>query len=188
MAENYKIREVEVEISSGVKLTVELTSIDEVKALLRDLDKVELPIGSLVKSKPPVQGAPEPPSDPLSRLEARAGIKSGALSAKKIIAFKNDVPQLMRPSALGAVTEVTLVLLFSLEAGLKKKSISYESFKALFDEQNIKSGSPLPMLLTNLRNSNYIEKKVYSSDRTLILTAKGEERAIEVLKALVPSQ
>jgi Mn-dependent DtxR family transcriptional regulator len=41
------------------------------------------------------------------------------------------------------------------------------------------------MLLSNLKNSNYIDKKAYSTDRTLTLTAKGEKKAIEVLKSLI---
>ena len=38
------------------------------------------------------------------------------------------------------------------------------------------------MRLTDLRNSGYLDKRVYSVGRELRLTAKGEKKAVEVLK------
>lgn len=91
----------------------------------------------------------------------------------------------MKPTLFNAVSDAALVLLFSVEAGLKRSSIEYEAFKGLYESQNIKSGSSLPMLLNNLKNANYIDKKTYDSDRTVRLTAKGEKRAINVLKEVI---
>ena len=59
-----------------------------------------------------------------------------------------------------------------------KKSESTEA-------QNIKSGSPLAMLITNLKNSSYIDKKVYTEDKCLRLTAKGEKQAIDAIKKAI---
>jgi hypothetical protein len=62
--------------------------------------------------------------------------------------------------------------------------MAYDDFKDLYDAQNIKSGSSLPVLLTNLRNAGYIDKKTYSADQTIRLTAKGSNKAEDVIKAL----
>ena len=48
----------------------------------------------------------------------------------------------------------------------------------------MKSGTPLAMLMTNLRNSGYLGKNIYKSDRRLRLTAKGDKRAREILRQL----
>ncbi len=40
------------------------------------------------------------------------------------------------------------------------------------------------MLLTNLRNVGYIDKKAYGADRTERLTAKGANKAEAVIKTI----
>jgi hypothetical protein len=101
------------------------------------------------------------------------------------LAFKDDVPQLLRPSAFNKAMEAALVLLHAVETGLRNSTIEYESFKALYEDQNIKSGTPLSMLITNLRNLGYLDKKEYRDSRKLRLTPKGDKKAIEILKKLI---
>jgi Mn-dependent DtxR family transcriptional regulator len=43
------------------------------------------------------------------------------------------------------------------------------------------------MLLTNLRNAGYVDKKAYAVDRTVRLTAKGATKAEEVIQGLCGS-
>jgi hypothetical protein len=92
------------------------------------------------------------------------------------------VPQLLRPSTFPSVSDATLALIYALEVGVRNTNIAYEDFKAVFDAQNIKTGTPLPMLLSNLKNSGYVDRAAYGSNRTVRLTAKGEKKAEEVLR------
>ena len=121
---------------------------------------------------------------PVGRIETRAGLPSGKLASAKVLAFKDGNPQLLCPAAFPSVSDATLFLLYAVEIGLKKPSIPYDDFKDLYDAQNIKSGTALPMLLTNLRNAGYVDRKVYGADRTVRLTAKGATKAEEVIKGL----
>ena len=187
MSNNYKIRELRIELRPGVILVADVESVDAANKLLKELQE-----GKVVSFQQRVEDLKikreEKSLDsdsPMSRLEVRAELPNGSLQAKDILAFKDDVPQLLRPSIFTSVSDAALVLLYAIEGGLQTKSIGYESFKNLYDSQNIKSGSPLTMLLTNLRNVGYLNRKAYSTNRTLSLTAKGDKKAREVLKGLV---
>jgi len=187
---SYKITSIRVEIRPGVFITAEASGPEDVKHFLDDLKKQGLLVdeGPLV-DRPPTRHQSTPPASkdeesPEARLASRASIPIAALRTAKILAFKDGTPQLFRPGMFGSVSDATLSLMYAAEIGLKKSSITYDDFKVLFEAQNIKSGSPLPMLLSNLHNGGYIDKKAYSSDRTVRLTAKGEKKAEEVLKSL----
>jgi len=39
------------------------------------------------------------------------------------------------------------------------------------------------MILNNLKNAGYVDKKAYEENRILLLTAKGERKGIEVVKS-----
>jgi hypothetical protein len=182
MPNNYKIRELHVELRPGVVLVIDVDSIEAVNKIMKELRAVQLftverTTGKEIKDI-------KLPEDPASRLELRANLSRGTLGGKNILAFKDNVPQLLRPNIFKKVSDAALVLLYAVEGGLQRTSIDYESFKGLYDSQNIKSGSPLAMLITNLRNASYIDKRAYLADRTLRLTAKGDSKAREVLKEL----
>lgn len=187
MSEKYTLREVRVEILPGVYLIADVTSLDGLSQLLADLKNA-----SLLTPQPPKkqEGKKEQeqkvitPFDdtPAGKIETNAQIPAGSLLSKNVLAFKDDLPQFLRPSAFKAATEAALVLIHAVETGLKTTFIDYDSFKGLYESQNIKSGTPLPMLLTNLRNSGYLDKKMYKDGRQLRLTPKGDKRAIEILR------
>lgn len=187
---NYKITSIRVEIGPGVFITAEISSPEDAKQVLEDLKKYNLIVEDEQTrarlSHKHQQVSPAPPDDdsPEARLAGRASIPIATLRAAKILAFKEGTPQLFRPGMFASVSDATLSLLYAAEIGLKKSSIAYEDFKALFEAQNIKSGSSLPLLLSNLHNGGYIDKKAYATDRTIRLTAKGEKKAEEVLKSL----
>lgn len=188
MSEKYKIKEVQILLQSGVSLIADIDSIDGLESILKDLSANGFYLEDKKKSLlPPLKQEAkfQPGIDEAgSRVETKASLPQGALTKAKIIAFKDKIPQLLRPNIFSNVTEAMLVLLFSVESGLQTSKVNYDSFKGLFEAQNIKSGSPMRMLLTNLRNSGYLNKKAYSEDKSLSLTAKGESKAIEVLKSL----
>jgi hypothetical protein len=187
---SYKITSIRVEIRPGVFITAEVSNVEDVKHVLEDLKKVDLLAeDETARARRSQKHQPSPPASteddsPEARLAGRASIPVATLHAAKILAFKDGVPQLFRPGMFASVSDATLSLMYAAEIGLKKSSIAYEDFKALYEAQNIKSGSPLPMLLSNLHNGGYIDKKAYSTDRTVRLTAKGEKKAEEVLKSL----
>jgi hypothetical protein len=183
MSNNYKIRELRVELRPGVVLVIDVDSIEAVNKILKDLRATKLFALEGAPGKE-IKDTKLPTEDPTSRLELRANLPGGSLSAKNILAFKDNVPQLLRPNLFKTVSDAALVLLYAVEGGLRQASIDYESFRGLYDSQNIKSGSPLAMLITNLRNANYIDRKAYLADRTLRLTAKGDRKAREVLNEL----
>ena len=184
---NYKITGVTVEVSPGVTLTAEIASPGDLKQLLEDLNEEGFGTAtSTSKSRHASRSSAEEHGDesPVGRIETRVGLASGKLASAKVLAFKDGDPQLLRPAAFPSVSDATLSLLYAVEIGLKKPSIPYDDFKDLYDAQNIKSGTALPMLLTNLRNGGYIDKKTYGADRTVRLTAKGATKAEEVIQGL----
>ncbi len=184
---SYKITTVMVEVKPGVTMTVELSSLADLKQLLADLEKEGFAKATVIDRKTEPRPAPQPPDTgetPINRMETRISLPPGKLAAAKLIAFKDGVPQLLRPNGFESVSDAALSLLYAAEIGMKKSSMAYDDFKDLYDAQNIKSGSSLPMLLTNLRIAGYIDKKLYGTDRTIRLTAKGEAKAQQVIKVL----
>lgn len=187
---SYKITGVTIEVKPGVKLTAEVSSPAELKQLLDDLHEEGFQSATATTRTGAAASQLEHPVDesPIVRIETRASLAAGRLKSAKVLAFKDGDPQLLRPAAFASVSDATIALLYAVEIGLKKPSIPYDDFKDLYDAQNIKSGTALPMLLTNLRNVGYIDKKAYASDRTIRLTAKGATKAEEVIKGLCGSQ
>ena len=185
-----KLKEVQIQVAPGVIVTAEITDVEELKSILGELKTAGYePTAEVTEIKPKAQVKKDridSDDSPASRVEIRASITAGSLSKSNILVFKDNVPQMLRPNNFNSVSDATLTLLFAVEIGLKRSSVSFDDFKALYDEQNIKSGSPLTMLLTNLKNAGNIDKGKYAADRTVRLTGKGEKKAIEVLKALVP--
>ena len=188
MSEAYKLKEVHIQMQDGVTLIAEVSSVAAVRALLDELGGGDIKvIKHKATLKPPQYNNKEEGSDsPAARLESKAELTGGSLGAKKVLAFKDDVPELLKANTI-SITDAVLILLFAVETGLRKNKIEYESFKGLYEAQNIKSGSPLAMTVTNLRNAGYLDKKVYENEKSLRLTAKGESKAIEVLKSAVQS-
>jgi len=178
----YTIKGAQVTLESGVTVIVETDSIEGVKRFLDEVRTAKL-------GQPPPPAPPETvqterlPDDPIARMETHLGLQSGALARANVVAVKDDVPQLMRPSTFKA-TDAVVTLLFTVERGLGQHRIDYEAFKGLYEAQNLKAGSPLAMILTNLRNQGYLDRKAYADGRKLRLTAKGEQKAMEVIKGV----
>jgi hypothetical protein len=192
MADKYKIKEVNVALTNGITVKVEIEKIENLKDLIDDLKTIGLldlsakPAG---KAEQPIRNKKEKEEDevddnPLSKIEIRADLDAGILTSKKVLGFKNGIPQLFKPGGI-APTESLLVLLFAIENGLNVTKIAFDEFKAIFEGQGIKSGTPLNMLTTNVKNANYIDKKTYDNDRHLTLSSKGADKAKEILKKLV---
>ncbi len=186
MSSQYTIKEVRVSLASGAEIIAEVSSVKGVAALLADLSKEKLEAArrDAVKETPAEKTSDETKGQadsPESRIETKADLKAGSLAKKKVVAFKDDVPQLLRPNAFGATTDAALALIFAFETGLQRSSIEYEAFKGLFESQNIKSGSPLRVILSNLRQAGYLNKTKYNADKSISLTAKGETKAVEIL-------
>jgi hypothetical protein len=165
-------------------VTAEVASVDGVRAFVENLRRTKVTVKSIVTSAQ--DGALQqkgllPGETPEARIEARAELPQGSLAKGNVLAFKDGIPQILHPTAL-KVTDTLLLLLFALETGLRNTNVSYDSFTDLYEAQNVKSGSPLSMSLTNLRNGGYLDKKVYKTSRSLRLTAKGEKKAINMLK------
>ncbi len=184
MTDNYTVKEVQVTLQPGVILVVQIESIVALKKLLKDLQVAEIFSPVTVVEAKPKQAKQSPEDTPERRIEIKAGMPMGKMMGSDILAFKDNVPELPKPSAL-SVTDAVLILLFALETGIKHPKIEYETFKTLYEAQNIKSGSPLAMLLTNLKNRGYIDKKIYTEEKCIRLTAKGEKQAISALNDAV---
>jgi len=188
MSPSYTIKQAIVRLPGGVEVHADVSSADAVRQLLQDLKGLQSngqhqPIEEPDTTREPPEKQKAGPSDtgPASRVETRADLASGSLAKRNVLAFKGDVPQLLRPTAF-SITDALLLLLFAVETGLKKSKVDYDSFKDLFEAQNIKTGSPLSMLAGKLQQMGYLDKKAYGDDRSFSLTAKGEKKAAEVLK------
>ena len=184
MADNYTFKEVQVTLQPGVTLVVQVENISALKKLLKDLQAADIFSPQVLVEAQPKQEKQDFEDTPEHRIEIKAELPIGTIAGSSILAFKDNVPELPKASAL-SVTDAVLILLFALETGLKKNKIEYDVFKALYEAQNIKSGSPLAMLITNVKNRSYIDKKVYTEEKSLRLTAKGEKQAIEALKKAI---
>ncbi len=189
MSTNYKIREVHIFLAEGFEVVADVASVGDIKQLIADLRaEGHKPVSDVQSPKKGQQVDDHKKLDshsPLSKIELRAGIVEGQLSGQSILAIKADLPQLLRPNSFKSTTDALLALLFSIESALGRQSIPYDDFKTIFQSQGIKSGSPLPLLLSNLKLDNYINKKLYDSDREISLSPKGDKKAAEVLRALV---
>jgi hypothetical protein len=155
----------------------------QVLALLKEQEL----IAELVPTTPPVSpfvNAPPSTDDPHTLVELKAGIPQGSLLAKKILAIKDGVPQLLRNNLFSNVTDAVLVLVYAIEIGLRTPRIPYDQFKPLFEAQSLKSGSSLALLLNNLKGRGYIDKKLYDTDRTISLSGKGSQKAADVLQSI----
>lgn len=188
MSDNIKYRELQLKLGEGITLVVDVTSKDDIKAVLTDIADLipESPSKPNAKLNAAASLEVEISGDdsPEARLEIRSGLDEGMLRKQNILAFKDGSPQLLRPASFASVSDATLTLIFAVEAGLKRSFISFDDFKTLYEAQNIKSGSQLAMLLNNLKNAGYIDKTQYNHDRTIRLTAKGEKKATEVLSSV----
>ncbi|RJP28012.1 MAG: hypothetical protein C4533_05915 [Candidatus Omnitrophota bacterium] len=186
----------EILIGNAIKLIIDfddekevisaLSSIEKIKESLVKYDKV-FSTGVPTKTIPIQQG-----KDRLSEVEDEYGkianmlddVNVENLRQSKIFSIKEDAVQLLKPNQFKTATEALCVLIFILESGLGKRDIPYEAFRNIFESQNIKSGSPLVMLMNNLKNAKYIDSKKYDA-KTISLTPKGQENAIGVLNKLV---
>jgi len=194
MSDKYSLKEVHIEVRPGVTVIADVSTVDSLISLLNDLaaksmapkaDTGKQISANLREGKKSALAN----DNPAVRIEVNAGLKEGSLISKNILAFKDEIPQLLRPSAFGKrITDATLVLIHAVETGLRSQSIEYEQFKGLYESQGLKTNTPLAMLMTNLRGSGYLDKSAYSDGRKIRLTAKGERRAIEILKELVGTQ
>lgn len=188
MESNYKLKELKIILMPGVELTATVNSIDDIAKLLSDLKEksFEPLILQPPKGEIPTPTSPEANNidDPTTRIELNAALRANSLVEKKILAFKDNIPQFLRTSIFSKTTDALLVLLYAIEVGLRKNSIDYDSFKSLYDSQNIKSGSSLSMLLNNLKNAQYIDKNAYEKDRTLMLSPRGAQKAKEILNVI----
>jgi hypothetical protein len=199
MSDKYKIKGVTVTLSNGITLQVEVEKLENLKDLVDDLKSTGLSNFILkpvekddTSNKGKGKGKEKSDDDddededesPIAKVELRADLNNGVLTSKKVLGFKNEIPQLYRPGTI-VPTEALLVLLFAIENGLNINKISFDEFKAIFDGQGIKSGTPLSMLITNVKNSNYLDKKSYDTERQLSLSSKGAAKAKEILKKLV---
>jgi len=191
MSDKYSLKEVHIEVLPGVTVIADVSTVDSLVALLNDLrarnmaPKVE---GRKETDENHRQGKKQPVAEdnPAVRIEVNAELEKGSLTSKNILAFKDGIPQLLRPSAFGKrITEAAIVLIHAVETGLKSQSIEYEQFKGLYESQGLKTNTPLAMLMTNLRASGYLDKNSYREGRKIRLTAKGERKAIDILKAQI---
>jgi len=183
---DYTLKMAEVRLSTGVTIVAEVASLEAIKQLVKDVEASR--IGQLAHEpaeprRAPATSTQSATEDPLGRMEVRAGLKLGSLGKAKVLAIKEGVPQLLHPSKF-KITDALLVLMFAVETGLSHNPTAYDTFSAIYEAQNLKSGSPLSMLITNLRNQGYLDKRAYADGRSLRLTGKGEQKAFEVLRQL----
>lgn len=130
MSEAYKLKEVHIQMQDGVTLIAEVSSVAAVRALLDELGGGDIKvIKHKATLKPPQYNNKEEGSDsPAARLESKAELTGGSLGAKKVLAFKDDVPELLKANTI-SITDAVLILLFAVETGLRKNKSSTNLLK-----------------------------------------------------------
>lgn len=183
MNKSYKLQDVEVRLVSGVVLRATIESLDGARAFLEDVKKAKLGEPEVIQERPQTTKDHDVDEharlNPVDLMESKAGLKKGAL--KPLVAVKDETPQILSPRVFKKTTDGVLALIFAAETGLRKGVIEYDHFSRIFEQQNLKCGSPLSMLLKNLRQTGYLDRKTYADGRRIRLTGKGETKAIEVL-------
>jgi hypothetical protein len=157
----YTITRAEISLRAGIKVIADVTSIEGINSLLADLQTGGLgePTINERRSEDTKSHVLAKTDEPGRRIESQAGLDEGRLQAAKILAIKDGVPQLLQKNIFNTVTDAVLVLMYSLEVGLKQNPVPYDDFASLFESQNLKSSSPLSMLVTNLRTAGYLENR-----------------------------
>jgi len=158
-----------------------LSVLEKIKDQLLKFDKIfgqERPLKTASTSQ--LQTPVLPEDDPYEKIANMLdNVTAVDLRAMKIFSIKDQNVQLLKPNQF-KVMDAICVLLFILEVGIGKRDIEYDAFRDIFESQNIKSGSPLTMLMTNMKVAKYIDAKKYSS-KIVSLTPKGQEQAIAIL-------
>lgn len=185
----------EVFIGRGIKIITDIESEEEIITTLSCLEKIKdqvvkfdkvlsqgQPLAVIPGAQPQITPVPE--DDPYEKIANMLNnISATELRAKKIFSIKDQNVQLLKPNQFSKVMDAICVLLFLLEVGIGKRDIQYNMFRDIFESQNIKSGSPLTMLIINMKIAKYIDPKKYKT-KIVSLTPKGQEQAIAVLTKL----
>jgi hypothetical protein len=162
-----------------------------ISSILDELSKSErkLPSWAKAMAAPPVEKAAPaakmtPREDPLERIALRLDVPGDKLRTANLFGVKGDKVQILKTQKFTASEAVMAICLVS-ETGLGRPALSYEDLKEAFQESSIKSKSPLYMIISNLGNLGYIDKKRYDSQAEVVLTAKGEAKVGQAIsKAL----
>lgn len=193
MAEQKKIKgRVEVFVGKAIKIVADIESDEELISSLSNIEKIKDQLIKFDKifcqervpaaavSAPRQTGSLESdgPFEKIANMLDKVTVED--LKTRKIFSIKDQNVQLLKPNQFKNVTDAICVLLFILETGFGSRDIKYEIFRDIYESQNIKSGSPLTMLMTNMKVAKYIDAKKYNS-KIVSLTPKGQEQAILVL-------
>lgn len=193
MTDQQKLKgKIEVFIGKAIKIVVYIENEDEITSSLSRLEKIKEQLMKFDKVFSQERAfAPMAPANPQHSLSSEDdpfenianmldGITGADLRAKKIFSIKDQSIQLLKPNQFKKVMDAICVVLFVLEAGLGKRDIQYSIFRDIYDTQNIKSGSPLTMIMINMKGAKYIDAKKYKA-KVVSLTPKGQEQAINVI-------
>lgn len=133
----------------------------------------------------PVTVAPSA-EDPTERVANRLDIDAAKLRDAKLFGIKGEKVQIFKAQKF-APFEAVLAISFVSEIGIGKTALSYEELKEAYQESHIKSGSPLYMIISNIGNQGYIDKKRYESQKEIVLIAKGVEKVKEAIEKALSS-
>jgi hypothetical protein len=163
-----------------------------ISSILNELSKSEkkLPNWAKATATPAVKETATTPKlvqkeDPLEKIALRLDMPGDKLRSASLFGVKAGKVQILRTQKFAA-SEALMAICFVSEIGVGRPALSYEDLKEAFEESRVRSKSPLYMIISNLGNLGYIDKKRYDSQQEVVLTAKGETKVREAItKALV---
>lgn len=173
-----------------VMVTFQVASEELKKRLSEVLEQLtEVGIESVVENRKEVDhdGSKEEPeisggAGPLGQMARELQVQVSDLT--KILGIKGETVDLFRAGRL-PVADALSAICFAYEKGLGKPGMTYETFQALVQANQIKMKTPLPTVCFNLINGGRIDSKQYNDDKFIVLTPDGERKATETLKALI---
>ena len=119
--------------------------------------------------------------DPMNKISLRLEMDYDKIKNSSLFGVKDGKIQIFKAQRI-TPKDALLIITFIYETGLGNSAIPYEDMKEAFTMSNIKSKSPLYMLISNCTKAGYLDKARYDSQKEITLTPKGEaqvKKAIE---------
>lgn len=196
-------KEVDIELEAGypsLKICLSSkTKLDQIEVIISSfidsLDKCSKKIKKIASEERPASPAPKPlvekrkepkaeideKEDPLKKVSLRLEMDYEKLNKEQLFGTKEGRVQIFKPKF--SPKDALLVITFIYEIGLGNTSIPYEELKETFRNSNIKSKSPLYLIIFNAAKSGYIDKQRYDTQKEITLSPKGEARVKKIIES-----
>ncbi|MFA5856511.1 MAG: hypothetical protein WC867_04075 [Candidatus Pacearchaeota archaeon] len=124
--------------------------------------------------------------DPINKIALKLDLNYEKLNKATLFGIKSGKVQIIKTQKF-TPKDALLVITFLYEECLGNPAIPYEELKEFFQLSNIKSGTPLYMIISNSAGAGYIDKQRYDSQKEITLTAKGLKQVKKIIEEALSS-